>query len=124
MIVMVRIMMTSLYLGVIAGKDYGGGVHSVLGIGTQVWKKKTLIFGCEDAAQQVLMSVCLSVCLSVDNLKFFFIPRFQNVLECSRIFQNVPEYSRKFQNVAESSRMLQNVTECWQLLNHSHETTM
>ena len=36
--------------------------------------KTILSFSCEDAAQQVLMSVCLSVCLSVVNMKFYLYP--------------------------------------------------
>ena len=45
------------------------------------------IFSCEDAAQQVLMSVCLSVC------GHFEIPCCQKVLEGLKKFQKVPEGS-------------------------------
>ena len=50
-------------------------------------------FGCEDAAQQVLMSVCLSVCGQFEILLYSKVP------ECSRKFQKVPESSRMYQNV-------------------------
>ena len=62
------------------------------------------IFSCEDAAQQVLMSVCPSVRVSSSwNSAFYNI---QNVQEC---MQNVPECPRMY---AECSRMFQNVPEC------------
>ena len=63
-----------------------------------------LIFSCEDAAKQVLMSsVCVCVCPS-PKLKFFqecIQNSFKMHSECSRMFQNVPECSRMFQNVPE-----------------------
>ena len=62
-----------------------------------------IFFSCEDAAQQVLMSVRPSVCLQ------FEIPSCQGVLEGSRKFQKVPESSRRFQKVPESSRRFQKV---------------
>ena len=81
------------------------------------------IFSCEDAAQQVLMSVCLSVSVCVDKLKFYLLTPFNVIAECSRMFQNVPEcsrmhaeYSRMFQNACRMSqnagKMFQNVPEC------------
>ena len=42
----------------------------------------TGVFGCEDAAQQVLMYVCPPVCLSPKS------EQFQNVPDCTRMFQN------------------------------------
>ena len=45
------------------------------------------IFSCEDAAQQVLMSVCVCVCVSVDSSHFTN----SSHPEC---MQNVPDYSR------------------------------
>ena len=41
-----------------------------------------ILFSCEDAAQQVLMS-CLSVCLSVRKLKFYLLTAFNATAECS-----------------------------------------
>jgi len=67
-------------------------------------------FGCYDAAQQVLMSVCLSMCEQVEILP-------------NTTTQNIPECSKMFQNVQECSRMFHNVPECWLLVNQSHETT-
>ena len=81
-----------------------------------------MIFSCEDAAQQDLMSVCLCVSVCVVNLKkclstsFYNIQMFQNVSES---MQNIPESfrmhaesyrmfmnaCRKFQSVQECSRM-------------------
>ena len=69
------------------------------------------VFSCEDAAQQVLMSVCPSVV----NLKIYLTTSFyniQDVLECSRMFQNVPECSRMFQDVPGCSGMFKDVQGC------------
>ena len=73
----------------------------LLGEGVRVY----FLFGCEDAAQQVLMSsVRLSVCLSESQVEILSqCAQFQNVPEC---MQNVPECSRMH---AECSRMFQNV---------------
>ena len=69
------------------------------------------IFSCEDAAQQVLMSVCLSVCPCVVNLKTYHSTSFYNI-------QNVPEYSRRhaecIRMFQKACRMFQNVPECMQ----------
>ena len=72
------------------------------------------IFGCEDAAQQVLMS---SVHPSVIKLKFYLLTAINVIVYSSRMFQNVSfqnvsEYSGMFQNVSECFRMFQNVPEC------------
>ena len=59
-------------------------------------------FGCKDAAQQVLMSVCPCVRHQVEILPSYSIQcnsvqfhecsrMFKNVLECLRMFQIVPE---------------------------------
>ena len=53
------------------------------------WLKFYLIFSCEDAAQQVLMSVCPCVRVSVVNWSRMS----QNAC---KMFQNVPEGSRRF----------------------------
>ena len=71
-----------------------------------------VVFSCEDAAQQVLMSsVCLSVCVSPE-LKYFHIMQslqFQNVPDCSRMHAECSRMhtgcSRMFQNAC---RMFQN----------------
>ena len=71
------------------------------------------IFSCEDAALQVLMSVCVCVCGQFtfgpfQNIPFWTVPEF---LECSRMCQNVPECVRQFQNVLDHSRVFQNVSD-------------
>ena len=79
-----------------------------------------LISSCEDAAQQVLMSVCVCVCVCVrpsvcgqpENLPSTSFYNVQNVPVCSRTIQNVPKCSRMFQNVPECSRMFQKGPEC------------
>ena len=83
--------------------------HSVSVTGQEKEEKlpggKDNFFSCEDAAQQVLMSVCLSVCQFVVNWSECM----QNVQEfiqnVQEYMQNVPECSRMH---AECSRMFQN----------------
>ena len=50
----------------------------------------TSFFSCEDAAQQVLMSVCPSVCGQPENIPFYILLQHP---ECSKMFQNA---CRKF----------------------------
>ena len=67
-------------------------------------------FGCEDAAQQVLMSVCLSARGQPENLPFYIILQHP---ECSRMYaecmQNVQNIPERMQNVPEH---MQTVPEC------------
>ena len=65
----------------------------------QVIKKLSWLFSCEDAALQVLMSVCPCVCRQPENLPFYILIQHT---ECSRMFQNVPECMQK---VSKCSRM-------------------
>ena len=82
------------------------------------------VFSCEDAALQVLMSVCVCVCGQFtfgpfQNIPFWTVPEFlecsrmcQTIRECSGPFQNVPECVRMFQNVSDNSRMFWTIPEC------------
>jgi len=71
------------------------------------------IFSCEDAAQQVLMSVCPSVrpsvCGQPENLPYYILLQHPG---CSRMFQNVPECSKMFQDVPGCSGMFKDVQGC------------
>ena len=73
----------------------------------------TGVFGCEGAAQQVLMYVCLSVCPQPENLPSYILLQH---LESSRMFQNACRMFKNVQecmeNVLEYSRMFQNIQEC------------
>ena len=81
------------------------------------------IFSCEDAAQQVLMSVCPSVRVSSSwNSAFYNIQNVQECMqnvpecprmyaECSRMYEKYPECSSMFQTVC---RVCQNVPKCMQ----------
>ena len=79
----------------------------------------TFIFSCEDAAQQVLMSVCLSVCPQPEKIPSYILLQHK---ECSRMFQKVSECMQKvpecIQKVSECiqkvSECMQNVPECMQ----------
>ena len=76
---------------------------------------ETTVFSCEDAAQQVLMSVRLSVRpWSICNSYSIHSP------ECSRMFQNVPECMQYVPECSRMhaicSRMFQHVPECMQNL--------
>ena len=71
------------------------------------------VFGCEDAAQQVLMYVCLSVCGQSGNMPSY------TLLQYPECMQNVREWSRMNAECARifqtACRMFQNVTGCMQI---------
>ena len=79
------------------------------------------LFGCKDAAQQVLMSVCLCE-TQVEILPSYSIQcnsvQFQNVQECSRMFKNVQECSRML-TVSKSKSWNNNVMQLNSIYVHS-----